>query len=101
MTGLRGSFIEIFSYTTGQLAIVPIVDAGPHFTDDPYWLTNSRPKAESTAENKSGLDLTPQTVHDLGLPTKVIVPTNAADYPYGLIIINTPGDPHFNWRFVK
>jgi hypothetical protein len=101
MTGLRGS-IEIFSYTSGQSAIVPIVDSGPHFTDDPYWLTNSRPNAERTA-NKSGLDLTPQTVHDLGLPTKVIDNSTlrALGYPNGLIIINTPGDSYFNWRFVK
>ena len=100
MTGLDGSSIEIFSYTTGRSAIAPIVDSGPHYTDDPYWLTNSRPKAERTENNKSGLDLTSQTVHDLGLPTKVIE-NNSVHYPYGLITINTPGDSYFNWRFVK
>jgi RHS repeat-associated protein len=102
MTGLRGSSIEIFSYTTGQTVIVPIVDSGPHAIDDPYWLNRDRPRAENT-QNKSGLDMTPQTIHDLGIPTKVIESNSlrSQGYPNGLIILNVAGDAHFNWRFVK
>jgi hypothetical protein len=38
---------------------VPVIDVGPHYTNDPYFLTGSRPRAETSgASNKAGIDLT-------------------------------------------
>jgi hypothetical protein len=57
----------------GNTLIVPVKDVGPWNTKDPYWLTNSRPQAESGTDlygrktNGAGIDLSNETFRQLGL----------------------------------
>ncbi len=46
-----------------------IVDVGPWFTNDPYWMHDERPRAENNrGVNKAGIDLTPNVWKALGAP---------------------------------
>ncbi len=53
--------IELFY--AGNRLVAPVWDVGPWNTKDPYWLTNSRPQAESGIDlfgrttNRAGIDL--------------------------------------------
>ena len=65
---LPDKWVKITSKKTGKSVIAPIVDVGPHSTNNPYW---TDPKGDSTSgnkKNKSGLDMTPATGAALGLP---------------------------------
>jgi GH25 family lysozyme M1 (1,4-beta-N-acetylmuramidase) len=53
----------------GKAVIAPIVDKGPWYTDDPYWKTAQRPRAERLRHgNQAGIDLTPATMDALRAP---------------------------------
>ncbi len=63
--------IEVRNTRTGQTAVGPIVDIGPHYgfnpqSQDPYWETHTRPSAEQNYPNRSGLDVLPQSARQLG-----------------------------------
>jgi uncharacterized protein (TIGR02594 family) len=63
-------------WNAGKSVICKIVDVGPWNTDDPYWLTGSRPEAESGVDNqgsptnRAGIDLTPAAAKALGISGK-------------------------------
>jgi hypothetical protein len=60
--------VRVFNPDDGWGIVVPIIDAGPHYTNDPYWESGTRPRAESVKQlNKAGIDLTPATVKWLEL----------------------------------
>lgn len=70
--------VTILSHETGKRVTVPIRDVGPWMIDDPYWERGTRPIAEQNRiiprgkhkgkpSNGAGIDLTPATVHALGL----------------------------------
>lgn len=70
--------IIVRSRDTEKEVCVPIRDVGPWLIDDPYWETGERPVAEANViiprgkhkgknSNGAGIDLTPATVHALGL----------------------------------
>lgn len=76
MTGLRGKIITITNHANGATVTVKgvrIVDVGPHHTDDPYWETGTRPRAETDPANqddedhRSGIDLCTKTATALGI----------------------------------
>lgn len=56
----------------GVTVVGPIIDIGPWNIDDPYWLTNSRPQAETGTDhqgrhtNHAGIDATPAAARALG-----------------------------------
>jgi hypothetical protein len=68
----------------GRTVVAPVKDVGPHNTHDPYWNTDSRPKAESgigrnvSPSNRAGIDLSDQVTRDLHIM----------------------GNPQVEWRFV-
>jgi RHS repeat-associated protein len=57
----------------GTILVVPILDVGPWNTKDPYWLTNTRPQAESGFDlsgrptNGAGIDISNSAFNQLGL----------------------------------
>ena len=54
-------------FWNSKTADCPVVDVGPHFTTDNYWVTGAAPKAQSlTGQNKAIIDLTPATWAALG-----------------------------------
>lgn len=63
----------------GKSVVCPIVDVGPWNTKDPYWLTGTRPQAESGIDktgrrtNLAGIDLTPEAARIIDLPGKGLV----------------------------
>lgn len=61
----------------GKSAICKVVHIGPWNTDDPYWQTGTRPKAEADLDsrktNGAGIDLTPAAAHAIGLQEKSLV----------------------------
>lgn len=70
--------VVIRSRETGKQVTAPIRDVGPWMIDDPYWERGTRPVAEQyriipsgkhkgKPSNGAGIDLTPATVHALGL----------------------------------
>jgi RHS repeat-associated protein len=89
---LRGKSIKVTSKRTGLSVVAPIVDAGPHFTDDPYWETNSRPRAEKMKSNHSGLDLTEAVAKELHIPYR---PGKKGIYP----AFTGAKDELFDWSF--
>lgn len=63
--------VRVF-YNPHNVAVPPsvlcdIVDVGPHHTDDPYWKTGARPRAEGESGNKAGIDMTPGVFAALGV----------------------------------
>jgi hypothetical protein len=66
--------VAILNLANNRMAIVDIVDVGPWNTTDNYWMTNSRPKAETeTGTNRSGIDLTPAVAKYLDIDGKGMV----------------------------
>ncbi|MEW6715768.1 MAG: RHS repeat-associated core domain-containing protein, partial [Nitrospirota bacterium] len=65
--------VELFYQ--GKTLSAPVWDVGPWNTRDPYWLTRSRPQAESGRDlfgrktNKAGIDLSNEAFRRLGLRT--------------------------------
>jgi hypothetical protein len=65
--------VEVVSVETGKRVICDIRDIGPWNIDDPYWLTDSRPQAETGTDmkgrttNGAGIDLTPAAAKAIGL----------------------------------
>lgn len=63
--------VEVFYQ--GKTVSGPVLDVGPWNTNDPYWLTNSRPQAESGRNvsgkrtNIAGIDLSNEFTRRLGL----------------------------------
>jgi hypothetical protein len=61
----------------GKSVTCKVVHIGPWNTDDPYWQTGTRPKAEAGIDshktNGAGIDLTPATAHAIGLQDKGLV----------------------------
>ncbi len=63
----------------GTTVVGPIIDVGPWNTDDPYWLTNSRPEAETGTDNQgrhtnlAGIDITPAVARAFGIPENEIM----------------------------
>jgi hypothetical protein len=57
----------------GETLTCQIVDVGPWNTNDPYWMTGTRPQAESGTDmsgrrtNHAGIDLTPAAAAAIGL----------------------------------
>jgi hypothetical protein len=39
--------------------VVPVIEKGPHHTDDEYLITGGRPRAEAEGGNSAGIDVTP------------------------------------------
>jgi RHS repeat-associated protein len=76
--------VKITNPANGKSVVAPLVDKGPHNTNDPYWdpcnKNSGRPMAESQYANKTkdqlgrvptnpaGIDLTPATMNALGVP---------------------------------
>jgi hypothetical protein len=69
----------------GNSVICKVVRIGPWNTDDPYWQTGTRPKAEagidSRKTNGAGIDLTPAAAHAVGLQDKGVVDWEFIDGP--------------------
>jgi N-acetylmuramoyl-L-alanine amidase len=65
--------VRVINRETGMVAVAEILDVGPWNTDDPYWLTDSRPQAESGTDtsgrttNGAGIDLSPALAEALGI----------------------------------
>jgi N-acetylmuramoyl-L-alanine amidase len=57
--------VRVYNRITGVSATATIEDVGPWNTDDPYWVTGTRPQAESGTDmdgeetNSAGIDLSP------------------------------------------
>jgi len=58
--------VRLYNTDTGAWLVAPIVDVGPHNTNDPYWSTDSLPKATTQPNNHAGIDLTPLSASTLG-----------------------------------
>ncbi len=97
-----------FDFTTD--VITSVKDRGPHYTDNPYWETNERPKAEIRGnlyladpkanaqfkhdKNRAGIDLSVGTAKALNIPVGVVKTKNGPEW-------QTQGhDPVVNWRFI-
>ncbi len=65
--------VELYNPASGRRLTAPVLDVGPWNTNDPYWLTNSRPQAESGKDlygrttNGAGIDLSNRVFRELGL----------------------------------
>lgn len=63
----------------GKTVDCPVIDVGPWNIKDPYWLTGTRPQAESGTDltgrrtNLAGIDLTPEAARIIDLPGKGLV----------------------------
>jgi uncharacterized protein (TIGR02594 family) len=58
-------------WKSGRSVICKIVGIGPWNTDDPYWQTGTRPRAEADGRaNGAGIDLTPAVAAAIGLQNK-------------------------------
>lgn len=63
----------------GKSVIGPLIDVGPWNTKDPYWISGTRPQAESGFDmtgrktNLAGIDLTLAAANAIGLPGKGLV----------------------------
>lgn len=63
----------------GRSIVCSILDVGPWNTDDPYWLAEARPQAETGTDrsgrktNLAGIDLTPAAARAIGLLGKGLV----------------------------
>jgi hypothetical protein len=63
----------------GKSVICPVMDVGPWNIKDPYWVTGSRPQAETGVDmsgrrtNLAGIDLTPAAANAIGLQGKGVV----------------------------
>ena len=74
-----------------------IVDVGPWFTDDPYWQTGTRPRAEpqgsiidggpndGRSSNGAGIDLTPGAAKAIGLDGMGTVNWRFTEEPEGMV----------------
>jgi hypothetical protein len=77
--------VRVTNLSNGRSAVCAIVDVGPWNTQDPYWLTNARPQAETGTDlrgrptNRAGIDLTPGAAAAIGLPGKGLVNWEFAD----------------------
>jgi hypothetical protein len=62
---------DIEVWKSGRSVICKIVGIGPWNTDDPYWQTGARPRAETDGKtNSAGIDLTPAAAAAIGLRDK-------------------------------
>lgn len=72
----RGTRPKVVVSANGKSTTCEIVDVGPWNTNDPYWITNARPQAESGTDtsgrrtNGAGIDLTPAAASAIGLDGK-------------------------------
>jgi hypothetical protein len=72
----RGTRPKVIVSANGKTTTCEIVDVGPWNTNDPYWITNARPQAESGTDmsgrrtNGAGIDLTPAAARAIGLDGK-------------------------------
>lgn len=65
----------------GNEVTVPVVDVGPHYTDDPYFARGDRPRAEKVrSSNRAGIDLTTKTMDALKVPGAPNSRTITLDY---------------------
>ncbi|HEY1265515.1 MAG TPA: M15 family metallopeptidase [Terriglobales bacterium] len=64
---------KVIVSANGETLTCQIVDVGPWNTNDPYWMTGTRPQAESGTDmsgrrtNHAGIDLTPAAAAAIGL----------------------------------
>jgi D-alanyl-D-alanine carboxypeptidase len=64
---------KVIVSANGETVTCQIVDVGPWNTNDPYWMTGTRPQAESGTDmsgrrtNHAGIDLTPAAAAAIGL----------------------------------
>jgi hypothetical protein len=64
---------EVELFYQGNTLVAPVRDVGPWNTRDPYWLSNSRPQAESGMDlygrttNRAGIDLSNETFRSLSM----------------------------------
>lgn len=79
----------------GRSVVCSIVDIGPWNTDDPYWLAEGRPQAESGVDrrgrktNLAGIDLTPAAARAIALAGKGLVDWEFVAAP----AVPQPADP--------
>jgi hypothetical protein len=65
--------VRVYNADTGKHETASIEDVGPWETDDCYWLTGQRPKAESGVDstgretNGAGIDLSPALAQAIGI----------------------------------
>lgn len=76
--GPRPKFL-VTSVDTGLSVLCPTVDVGPWNINNPWWVTGTRPQAESGIDmtgrktNGAGIDLTPAAAKAIGLKGKGLV----------------------------
>jgi hypothetical protein len=72
----RGPRPKVIVSANGETVTCQIVDVGPWNTNDPYWMTGTRPQAESGTDmsgrrtNHAGIDLTPAAAAAIDLNGK-------------------------------
>ena len=65
--------VRVINRETGKSEVAEIWDVGPWNIDDPYWMTDARPQAESGTDtsgrttNGAGIDLSPALAEVLGI----------------------------------
>lgn len=65
--------VGVRNCANGRTITCLVRDVGPWNTNDPYWLSGSRPQAESGLDNtgrktnKAGIDLSPEAARQLGI----------------------------------
>lgn len=82
-SGTRPKFL-VTNPANGASVLCPVVDVGPWYIDDPWWVKGTRPRAEvetiiksgpnaGKKSNKAGIDLTPAAAKAIGLKGKGLV----------------------------
>ena len=49
----------------------PVLDVGPHHTNDPYWVKGTVPRAQTTRRNHAGIDISDGAWKALGITRKI------------------------------
>jgi hypothetical protein len=85
-------------WKNGKSVVCKVVHIGPWNTNDPYWQTGTRPKAESGVDgqgnktNGAGIDLTPAAAQAIGLQDKGMVDWEFVDGPLSGPLVLTGTD---------
>lgn len=84
-------------FANGKSVDAPVEDVGPWFDGrqgwavDPYWQTNSRPRAETDSRtNGSGIDLTPAVYKALGFTGDLDNISSKVDWDFASVLDATP-----------
>jgi hypothetical protein len=104
-------WIEVQNPMNNASIVIQVIDLGPHYTDDKYSDTGSRPKAEirgdlylrdkvkfksyESDQNRAGIDLSPAAHMALGIPVKIVNTKLGPEWQ------TTGNDPKLNWRYIK